>query len=93
LYLYSGIVNEIPLCYNKLVMKIADVKKKFKNEWVLAEVLKENRLNQPVEIKPIMSGSDPDKLYEHMAKLPQGKTFATFYTGKMTGTYLFSCKK
>lgn len=74
-------------------MKIAELKKKFKNRWVLAEVLKEDELNQPVEVKLIKTSADPNKLYEDMAKLPQGKTFTTFYTGKMTGTYLFTCKR
>lgn len=74
-------------------MKIAELKKKFKNKWVLAEVLKENELNQPVEVKLINTGSDPNFLYEQMAKQPPGKTFTTFYTGKMTGTYLFTCKR
>lgn len=70
-------------------MKVADVKKKFKNMWVLAEVLKENELNQPVDIKPILSSNDPDTLYTRLAKLSKNKTFTTFYTGKMEGVYIF----
>ena len=75
-------------------MKIADVKKKFNNTWVLAEVLKENELNQPVEVKPIMASSDRNELYDKLGSLPHkkksGKTFATLYTGKITGAFLFN---
>ncbi len=71
-------------------MKIAELKKKFKNTWVLAEVLKENELNQPVEAKLIATGDDPDKLYDRMAKLSKNKTFTAFYTGKIEGIYTFN---
>lgn len=71
-------------------MKIVDVKKKYKNSWVLAEVLKENELNQPVDVKPILSSDDPDTLYTRLAKLPKNKTYATLYTGKMEGVYIFN---
>lgn len=59
--------------------------------WVLVEVVRENELNQPVEVKPIMTSDGPDKLYDQIAKFPKSKTFATFYTGKIKGAYLFRC--
>lgn len=75
-------------------MKIADVKKKFKNTWVLAEVLKENKLNQPVNVKPIMASQDKNELYDKLGGLSQnktsGKTFTTLYTGKITGAFIFN---
>lgn len=71
-------------------MKVAEVKKKFKNTWVLAEVLKENELNQPVDVKPIMADRDRNKLYDKIATLPKGITVATIYTGKVTGAFIFS---
>lgn len=70
-------------------MKVAEVKKKFKNTWVLAEVLKEDELNQPIEVKPIMSSDDRNKLYDKIATLPKGTHVATLYTGKISGTFLF----
>lgn len=73
-------------------MKIADVKKKFKNTWVLAEVIKMNDLNEPVEVKPIMASNDRNKLYEKIPTLPRGTKVATLYTGKVTGAFLFSCQ-
>ena len=70
-------------------MRIADVKKKFKNTWVLAEVLKMNKLNEPTEVRPIMANKDRDKVYEGIAKVSRNKTVTTIYTGKITGNFLF----
>lgn len=70
-------------------MKVSEVKKKFKNTWVLAEVVKENELNQPTDVKPIMASKERDEIYDRMAKLPRGKKVATLYTGKITGAFLF----
>lgn len=74
-------------------MKIAEVKKKFKNVWVLADVLKENELNQPVEVRPIMADQDRNKIYDKMAALPRGKKVTTLYTGKIKGAFLFPCRR
>lgn len=75
-------------------MKIAEVNKKFKNTWVLAKVLKEDELNQPVEVKPIMASDNRDKLYDKIGTLPKGITVTTFYTGKVRGAFIFfySCQ-
>lgn len=70
-------------------MKISDVKKKFKNTWVLAEVLKMDELNQPVDVKPIFASKDRDKMYDRISSVPKGKKLATLYTGKITGPFLF----
>lgn len=70
-------------------MKIVELKKKFKNKWVLAEVLKENELNQPVDVKPIMASTDKNEIYDRIAKVPKGKILATLYTGKFKGLYTF----
>ncbi len=74
-------------------MKISDVNKKYKNKWVLAEVLKENELNQAVEVKPIATSKDKNEIYDKLAGLAasrtSGKTFTTIYTGKISGAFLF----
>ncbi len=70
-------------------MKISEVKKKYKNKWVLVEVLKENKLNQPVEVKPIIASKERNEVYEGIAKVSSGATVATVYTGKATGVYIF----
>ena len=74
-------------------MKISEVNKKYKNKWVLAEVLKEDGLNRAVEVKPIATGKDKNDIYDKLANLSEkktsGKTFTTIYTGKVSGAYLF----
>lgn len=70
-------------------MEISKVKKKYKNTWVLAQVLKENKLNQPVDVKPLAVNHDRNKIYEAIAKVPKGTPIATFYTGKAQGVFVF----
>ena len=70
-------------------MKISEVNKKYKNKWVLAEVLKQDKLNQPVDVKPIMSSKNRYDLYKKMATLPRGIHVATMYTGEVKGAFLF----
>jgi hypothetical protein len=64
-------------------MKVSELKKKYKNQWVLAEVLKENKLNQLVEVKPILISSDRDEVYAALAKVKRGSHMATIFTGKI----------
>jgi len=70
-------------------MKISEVNKKYKNKWVLAEVLKQDKLNQLVDVKPIMASKDRNELYKKMATLPRGTHVATIYTGEVKGAFLF----
>lgn len=70
-------------------MKISEVNKKYKNTWVLAEVLKQDKLNQPTDVKPIMSSKDRNDLYKRMSTLPRGTHVATLYTGEVKGAFLF----
>lgn len=70
-------------------MKIAEVKKKFKNTWVLAEVLKQDKLNQATDVKPILANKNRYKLYERMASLPRGIHVTTIFTGEVKGAFLF----
>lgn len=70
-------------------MKISEVKKKFKDTWVLAEVLKQDKLNQATDVNPIIANKNRNKLYEKMASLPRGTHVATIYTGEVKGAFLF----
>lgn len=70
-------------------MKIATLNRKYKNKWVLAEVLKFSARQEPVEVKPLLVSNDRNKIYDRMATVPDGKTVATLYTGKITGTFMF----
>lgn len=71
-------------------MKISEVKKKYKNTWVLAEVIKMDKVNQPLDVKPILASKDRDKVYDAIAKVPKDKLTATLYTGKMPTNFLLN---
>lgn len=62
-------------------MKIKDVKKKYKNEWVLAEVLKEG-LDEPEEVRVIKHSKDRDEIHKALEKTKAKHTYH-FYTGKI----------
>ncbi len=70
-------------------MKISEVNKKYKNTWVLAEVLKQDKLNQPTDVKPIMVNKNRYELYKRISTLPKGTHIATLYTGEVKGAFLF----
>ena len=63
-------------------MKISTLKKKFKNQWVLAEVVKEDKLNRLVEVEPIVHDRERAKIYDAISKV-KNKHVATIYTGKL----------
>ena len=69
-------------------MKISEVKKKFKNSWVLAEVLKMDKFNQPIDVKPIFVSKNRDKVYDAIAKVQKSKLTATLYTGELPSNFL-----
>lgn len=64
-------------------MEISKVKKKYKNKWILAEVIKEGQFHKAIEIKPIVISDDRDKVYRSLAKLKKGAHVTTFYTGEV----------
>ena len=72
-------------------MKISEVNKKYKNKWVLAEVIKEDEFHKPLDVKPIMANKDRDIIYSKIATLPRSKEklYTSLYTGKMTGVFIF----
>lgn len=70
-------------------MKISEVNKKYKNKWVLAEVLKQDKLNQPTDVTPIMASKDRYDLYKRIPSLPKETHVATIFTGEVKGAYLF----
>ncbi|MEW6620751.1 MAG: hypothetical protein AB1422_15685 [bacterium] len=63
-------------------MKLKEVKEKYTDEWVLAEVLKEDELGEPTELKVITHSKDRDETYDAMKKV-KGKYSYHFYTGKI----------
>ena len=61
---------------------IAEIKERFKNEWVLVEVLEKNNLNLPVKGRLITHSRSRDDTYDAMIKI-QGKHLYHFYTGEI----------
>jgi hypothetical protein len=49
-------------------MKIEEIKKRYKDEWVLVEVLAEDELREPVEVELIAHSKSRDDTYEAMRK-------------------------
>lgn len=63
-------------------MDIKSVRKKHRDEWVLAEVVRANESGEPIEVKVIAHSKNRDDTYEAMKK-GKGKYTYHFYTGKI----------
>lgn len=63
-------------------MKIEDLKKQYKDEWVLVEVLEEDELNMPTNVRLIAHSKNRDDTYKAM-KESKAKHLAHFYTGEI----------
>lgn len=63
-------------------MKVKEVEKKYKNEWVLAEILKEDDSGKPVEVKVLTHSKNRDDTYATIREV-KGKYTYHFYTGKI----------
>ena len=63
-------------------MKIKEIEKKYRDEWVLAEVLKEDKSGEPTEVKVIAHSRNRDDTYAAMRRA-KGKYTYHFYTGKI----------
>ena len=64
-------------------MNIEEIKKKFKDEWVIAEVLKEDELNRPVNVVLIAHSKNRDDIYNALENVENKKRVTTFYTGEI----------
>ena len=62
-------------------MKVAALKKKYKNKWILAKVLRETETHEVLEVEPMVVSSKRDDVYQKLAKLPKGSHVATYFTG------------
>jgi len=63
-------------------MKLKEIQEKYRGEWVLAVVLKEDELAEPIEVKVIAHSKNRDDTYDAMKKV-KGKYSYHFYTGKI----------
>jgi len=62
-------------------MKIKELKKEYKDEWLLIKVEKTNELNEPVEGELIAHSKRRDEIYDKM-KTVEGHTY-TVYAGEI----------
>jgi len=63
-------------------MDISEIKQKCQDEWVLVEVLEEDKLNRPTKVKLIAHSKNRDDTYKAMKKT-KVKHLAHFYTGEI----------
>jgi len=61
------------------MVKVEEIKKKYREEWVLAEVIEEDEFGQPTEVELIAHSKARDEIYEKQREL--NKDIAIIYTG------------
>lgn len=62
-------------------MTIEEIKEKYKNRWVLVEVVEEDELQRPVKVRFITHSKTRDEIHEAL-KEHKGYTYH-FYTGRI----------
>lgn len=63
-------------------MNIEDIKKTYKDEWILVEVLKEDEKGKPIEIRLIAHSKSREDIYDKLKETRGMDTFQ-FYTGEI----------
>ncbi len=61
-------------------MNLQEVKKKYKDEWVLVEVLEEDKSGNPIDVRLLKHSKNRDETYAAMKKFAERYTYH-FYTG------------
>lgn len=64
-------------------MTIKDIKTKYKNEWILAKVLKEDEARNLQKAKVLAHSKDREDVYDALLKVKPDLHVATFYTGSI----------
>jgi len=67
-------------------MNIEKITKTYKDEWVLVEVLKEDKEGNPLDVKLIAHSKNRDDIYDKL-KDTKGIDTAQFYTGEFPKKY------
>lgn len=63
------------------IYNLKNLEKKFRNEWILAEVLEVDEFSEPTQVRLITHSKDRDDIYDKMKKVKKGISVATLYTG------------
>lgn len=64
-------------------MNITQLRKRFKNKWVLAEVVKEGKFQKLLDVRPLKASDKRDDIYKELMKVKKGAHVATLYTGQV----------
>ena len=64
-------------------MEIGEVKARYRNEWILAEVLETDELNRPTNVKIIVHSKNRDDVYEQLEYIENNRHVTTFYSGEI----------
>ncbi len=64
-------------------MNLREVKAKYQNEWILAEVLEADELNRPTKVKIIVHSKNRDDVYEQLGHVEDNRHVTTFYSGEI----------
>ncbi len=64
-------------------MNIGEVKVKYPEEWILAEVLETDELNRPLTVKVIVHSKSRDEVYEQLENVEDNQHVTTFYSGEI----------
>ncbi len=62
---------------------IEQLKKQYKNEWLLVKIIKEDKLNRPLEGKLITHSKNREDIYDALLETKAKEHVASFYTGKI----------
>jgi hypothetical protein len=65
----------------KMVM-VEEIKRRYRDEWVLVEVIEEDELGQPTEVELIVHSKARDEIYEALKETKAKYTYQ-FYTGEI----------
>lgn len=64
-------------------MNLEELKRMYKDEWVLAEVLELDEEGVPKRVRLIKHSKDRDEVYKELSRVKEGKHVCTLYTGEI----------
>lgn len=63
-------------------MNINEIKQKYQDEWILAEILEEDELGRPIQVNVLAHSKNRDETYKAM-KATKSKYTYHFYSGEI----------
>lgn len=63
-------------------MHIEEVKRKYQDEWVLAEIMEEDELGRPIQVQVLAHSKNRDETYQAM-KAQKSRYTYHFYSGEI----------